>query len=202
VAWVEQNIRPIGPTRSGFPKCSSFAMLKTMKLLTLPLAMMSVAALFCSCASHQVPFNEAAFVRSAKAGTGDVTGRVFRTDTQDEIWIQTHWFTVKLIPANAYTDEIVQRKYKNREWLARADKRMQKYVRKSRTDHDGNFSFYGAPAGGYYVVCHYKWNYPTDSTDGDGNSITVMADDDQWIYARANVQRGNTTHILGWDQGR
>ncbi len=161
-----------------------------------------VAALLSSCASHQVPFNEADFVRSAKAGTGDVDGRVYRTDVHDETWIQTHGSTVKLIPATAYTDEIVQRKYNNREWLARADARMQKYVRKTRTDHDGNFAFYGVPVGDYYAACHFKWNYPTSTTDSEGNDVQIMADDDQWLFAHVHVQKGYTTTVVEWDQGR
>ncbi len=168
------------------------------RLLIAPTA----AVLLSSCAAHQVPFNEADFVRSGKAGYGDVAGQVFRTDVKNEIWLQTHGLTVKLMPANAYTDEIVRRKYTNREWLARADARIQKYVRRVRTDANGNFLFTRVPVGDYYVASHYKWNYPTQSTDSEGNSIQVMADDDQWLFARAHVQSGHTTTVVGWDQGR
>jgi hypothetical protein len=57
-------------------------------------------------------------------------------------------------------------------------------------------------AGDYYVASHYKWNYPTDGTDADGNSEEVLADEDQWLFVRAHVQSGHTTRVVGWDQGR
>lgn len=109
---------------------------------------------------------------------------------------------MKLLPANPYTDEIVQRKYHDREWLARADARMGKYVLRTRSDENGNFAFFHVPAGDYYVACHYKWTYPTDGTDADGNYMEVQASDDQWLYAHATVLRGKTTTVVGWDQGR
>ncbi|MDR3402977.1 MAG: carboxypeptidase-like regulatory domain-containing protein [Chthoniobacter sp.] len=162
----------------------------------------ATAVLFSACASHEVPFNEADFTRSAGTGTGTVDGQVFRISADDSTWIQKHGSTVKLLPANAYTDEIVQRKYANRVHLMRPDSRMAKYVRKVRTDENGNFVFRHVPAGNYYVACHYKWTYPTDGTDADGNYEEVQASEDQWIYAHAQVISGKTTTVVGWDQGR
>ncbi len=165
-------------------------------------AVFAVALLFCSCAAHQVPFNEADFTRYAGSGTGTVDGQVLRVGADKSTWVQKHGSTVKLMPATPYTDEIVQRKYADRVHLMRPDARFAKYVRKVRTDENGNFVFRHVPAGNYYVACHYKWTYLTDGTDADGNYEEVQASGDQWLYVHAQVISGKTTTVLGWDQGR
>jgi hypothetical protein len=158
-------------------------------------------ALLSACAAHQVPFNEADFARYGGSGTGTVDGQAFRVTADNSRSVQDHHSTVKLIPANAYTDEIVQRKYANRVRLAHPDSRFAKYVRRVRADDNGHFVFRNVPAGEYYVACHAKWSYVGDGTDPDGNPEQVEYGADQWLYVRTAVKSGKTTTVLGWDQG-
>jgi hypothetical protein len=158
------------------------------------------AALLCACAAHQVPFNEADFARFAGTGSGAVNGTAFRVSKDNSTWIQTHGAVVKLFPKTTYTDEIVERKYSNREWLSRSDARLAKYVRRTHPDNDGHFAFYHLPPGEYYVASHAKWSEKTG--DYDENGVPLWNDDDQWLYAHVTVKNGYTTTVEGWDQGR
>jgi hypothetical protein len=173
-----------------------------MKRLAFLLSLPGTALLFFSCAAHQVAFNEADFVRYAGSGSGVVTGQVFRVDAQNTIRHQNNGTVVKLMPATVYTDEIVQRKFHDREHLAHADARLNKYVRRVHVDANGNFVFRNVPAGNYYVACHYEWTHPEDGTDSDGNYEQVQASDDQWLYTRTSVVSGKTSTVTSWDQGR
>lgn len=172
-----------------------------MNAITLRIAsLVAPIALLSACAAHQVAFNEADLARYAGSGTGVINGIAFRVSQDNSTWVQTHGSHVKLFPKTPYTDEIVERKYNNREWLARADARLAKYVRRVHSDDDGHFTFAHLPAGEYYVAYHAKWSEKTGGYDENG--VPLYNDDDQWIYVHATVKSGCTTTVEGWDQGR
>ena len=165
-------------------------------------AVFAVALLFCSCAAHQVPFNEADFTRSLGTGTGVMTGQVIRLGASGSQWVHNKPSRVKLFPANAYTDEIARRKYNDREWLSKPDPRFAKYVRRTLTDNSGHFTFRHLPPGDYYVACRLKWDYVYDSEDDQGFAEKVEASTDQWLWVRDYVKNGEITTITSWNQGK
>jgi len=174
-----------------------------MKRLSWRLAAISVVAFpLISCASHHVPFNEAEFTPYARTGTGVVDGQAFRISLDNSKWVMTHRALVELIPANAYTDEIAQRKYANRVWLTRPDPHMAKYVRRTYTDENGNFVFRNVPPGNYYVANHAEWTHTEDGSDPDGNPTQVEVGEDQWLWNRTWVKNGERTTVTGWEQGK
>ena len=109
-------------------------------LLRLP-AIVPVALFLGSCAPEvpqQVAFNEAAFSGYGGSGSGQVTGRVAAVIDVERL---APFTKVTLMPANAYTTEIVQRSYVQQENLQQPDPRFQKYVRQVESDGAGKFVF-------------------------------------------------------------
>ena len=96
-------------------------------------------------APRRVAYNEADFAGYGGSGSGQVTGRAV-------LGVRVAANTsVILMPANAYTTEIVQRSYAQREHLQEADPRLQKYQREVTSDSNGNFVFRSVPPGNYYA---------------------------------------------------
>jgi hypothetical protein len=178
----------------------------TMKTHSIPLAAFLAAILsLCGCAPQprQVPFNETAFVPYARSGSATIKGTAFTVlkDNKHER-VAGSGATVKLVPANAFTDEIMNRRYYDRVKLEPADPRYAKYVRRTHPDEDGHFIFTHLPPGEYYVSCHLRWDYPSTFTDSDNNIQNTVVDVDQWIYRRVAVQNGQTADVEDWVQGK
>src|SRR6187402_3115843 len=118
-----------------------------MKYSSIRLAAILVAALsLCACAPQprRVLFNEAAFTGYSGSGSGTITGTAFII-MKDRNYQKTASSNavVKLLPANAYTEEIVTRHYFNREKLEAPDPHLSKYVRRVHADNNGHFTFNG-----------------------------------------------------------
>lgn len=166
---------------------------------------LAATLLITGCAQpRQVPFNEAAFAGYGGSGSGTIKGTAYTVlrDNQTQR-VAMRGATIKLMPANDYTEEIVTRRFYNRTKLEPADPRFQKYVRRIHPDDDdGHFTFSHVPAGTYFVSSHLHWTYPSSWTDSDGVSWDYDAPIDQWIYARVSVGRGQTVHVEDWSQGK
>jgi hypothetical protein len=166
-------------------------------------ALCGAALLLGACASaHRVEFKETDFADFAATGSGTVSGKAFRIRSESGTVAETGGTVVRLIPANAYTAEIVERKYTNREWLKRTDPRLAQYVRKVQTDDHGHFEFTHVPAGSYYVSCHVQWTDPIKGADADGDLIGAEAGDDQWLSNPVVVKNGEVATVTGWAQGK
>jgi len=177
-----------------------------MKYPSIPLVALLGAILSlggCAPQPRQVPFDETAFVPYARSGSATIKGTTFTVlrDNKHERVASSN-AVVKLVPANAYTEEIVTRRYYNRVKLEQADPRFARYVRRTHPDDDGHFIFSHLPPGEYYVSCHLRWDYPRSYTDGDGNIQNTTVDVDQWIYRRVAVQNGQTADVEDWVQGK
>ena len=165
----------------------------------------AISVLMAGCAqSRQVPFNEASFAGYGGSGSGMIKGTAYTVLRDNETRrVATPKATIKLMPANAYTEEIVTRRFFNRTKLERADPAFAKYVRRVHPDDDeGHFTFSHVPAGSYYVSSHLHWTYPSSYTDADGVTWDTDADIDQWIYSKIAVGKGQTVHVEDWSQGK
>jgi len=164
------------------------------------LSALCAALLLAACTSpHAVEFKEADFSIDPALGSGTVSGKTFRVRTGSNLVEVTGGTVVSLIPANAYTNEIVQRKYSERERLKRADPRLAKYIRKTQTDDRGHFEFTSVPSGAYYVSSDVKW---TEHIKGEDTSpVETEKRDTQWLSERIWVKSGKTTLVTGWGQG-
>ena len=127
------------------------------------LATLITAAVFLgSCAQPRtVAFEEAAFARYGKSGSGTVTGTAFLAIAEHNvITAGDSKSAVKLMPANAYTDEVVTKHYQTNEMIEPADPRFKKYVRKTYSDGAGHFAFHRVPPG----LAHKCTNQQADRT--------------------------------------
>jgi hypothetical protein len=173
-----------------------------LKLLRRLMATAAIFAMCSSCATHEVAFNEADFTGVLKPGSGTVKGQAFRTLKDDSFHVVNHRGIVRLMPVNAYTDEIVKKKYADARRMVKADPRFRRYVRKTHPDHNGNFTFQNVPPGDYYVSCHALWTYPETEYDADNNPMETEVQDGQWLYVTVSVKNGQTVVIDSWNQGR
>jgi hypothetical protein len=176
-----------------------------MKLRLVHLTFILVAALTLSgCVmARKVAFDEGAFVAYRGSGTATIKGTAFTVLRGNKYERDANSnAVVKLVPANAYTKEIVTRRYYNRVKLEQADPRYAKYVRRTHPDGDGHFIFTNMPAGNYYVSCHLRWQVPDSYTDSDGVTWDTTNDVDQWIYAEVSVGKGQTADVEIWNQGK
>jgi hypothetical protein len=179
-------------------------MITTMKIWLVRFVV-PAALFFAACAPQprKVPFDETAFVPYGRSGSATIKGTAFTVmrDNKHER-VAGNNAVVKLVPANAYTEEIVERRYYNRVKLEQADPRYDKYVRRTHPDDDGHFIFTRLPAGEYYVSCHLRWSYDSTFTDADNNIQNTTVPVDQWIYQRVAVKSGQTADVEDWVQGK
>jgi hypothetical protein len=184
-----------------------------MKSLHLPLlSLFAATALLCSCADvptvpqpRQVAFDEAAFAPYRGSGSGTIAGtatglffgtvQVYHPDT---IRTANH-LTVKLMPDNAYTEEMEQRTFTKRIPLVE-DPRFTRYVRETTTDGSGHFSFHGVPPGNYYVSCRFTWpdTYPVYFGDDPWPQSLEPATAEQTLYAKVVIGPGQTVTVGNW----
>jgi len=89
-----------------------------------------VALFHCSCVQSQhALFSEAAFAPSLRSGSGDLQGKAFLILRNGARKIASSTAVVKLMPSNAYTDEIANLHFGNRVKFERPDPRLAKYIR-------------------------------------------------------------------------
>jgi hypothetical protein len=155
-----------------------------------------------SCAEPLVPrqqgFHEAEFKGYRSSGSGSIVGRAFVVMRDDSQRVAADQL-VEVTPVNDYTSEIVTVVFARNRELTSPDPRFEKYIRSSRTDANGNFTFHGLPDGEYYVTSavyftHWFWN--NDSTE------KVTMQDCIPVYTRVSVKRGQTVRITDWNYGR
>lgn len=157
----------------------------------------------CAPVPHQVPFNESAFAGYGGSGSGTISGQVVTVLTDRSERVAYTNATVKLMPANDYTAEIVTRRFHYRHKMEPADPRFAKYVRRVHPyDNDGHFTFTRVPAGTYYVSCHISWSDPTSYTQDDGTIQSYDIDEDQWVWAKISVGSGQSVRVQSWSQGK
>lgn len=213
IDWAKRNVKrgffifaKILPSRELGESIILVGRTSNMKSLSLRIAMMLVAVLGlwgCAPQPRHVAFNEAAFIPYGRSGSGTITGTAFanlRGDKKMEVALSSA--TVKLLPANDYTEEIAERHYYNRVKLEPPDPRLARYVRRTHPDDDGHFTFHGLPAGRYYVSCHLKWSVPWTYVDNDNTIWDNESKEDQWIYAEVSVANGQTVNVADWNQGK
>ncbi len=167
------------------------------------ISIFAVALFLGACAQRRtVPFEEAAFVPYAGSGSGTVVGTAFlRISKDNTITAGESKSVVKLMPANAYTDEIVTKHYQTNLKIEPADPRFRKYVRRATPDDAGRFAFHHVPPGVYYVSCDLVWSTPSTYTDSNGAILASTDTMTHWIYKRISVGNGRTVQVEDWDNG-
>lgn len=150
-------------------------------------------------ATRQEPFVEGDFAKTSGPGSGVVSGHAYAVMNNNDV-LNADQETVVLTPVTSYTTENVQRRFMRGENLHSADRRIDKYLRSTTTDGQGNFSIGGIPAGDYYVETEVNWTTSYQDVDNDGIETTMHADHHKLIYARVSVGKGQRVRVNQWDQ--
>lgn len=133
------------------------------------LMVFALALLLSSCAfsgfvnsPRQVRFDESEFAAYRGPGSGTVTGQLAVRSSNGAEHVGNFGGSiagvpVTLIPVTAYTKEMVEREIGNGENLGASDPRLEKYVRVTKTDGNGDFVFNQVPEGDYFVSGLSEW---------------------------------------------
>jgi hypothetical protein len=162
------------------------------------------ALLFSACEGppqpRQTPFNEADFAKTRGAGSGSITGQGYIVMKNDSIrFLDT---SIDLVPVNAYTTEIIQRRLIEGHNLLPADPRYRQYVRSAPADDHGRFAFHNLPSGDYYLGSSVDWRDWSWFTDNDNNMYKVWSNYAVPIYAQVTVKNGQTVRVTDWNYGK
>lgn len=110
-------------------------------------------------------FNASEAAHVLQRGQTQVSGQAWLLEPSGDIR-EGALSTVELIPETAYSKRYVQRMFGKRRVARRIATRdenfatFQSYLRRTTTDHDGNFSFANVAAGNYYVIATMSWPRP------------------------------------------
>ena len=175
-----------------------------MKSPVIPLLSLGASLFVSACAPlpREVAFNEAAFSPYHGTGSATIVGTAYTVLRNKDTRTATENATIKLVPDNAYTEEVATKRFQANRKLEPADPRYEKYVRRVHPDNDGHFAFRHLPAGKYIVAAHLHWSSTVVNTNDDGTTYDSDVPVDQWIYSRVAVKSGETVKVDDWNQGR
>jgi hypothetical protein len=115
----------------------------------------------CATPVHQMAtqFNESEFERYALSvgGASTIRGQAFLKTRGGEVRFGAGE-KVTLIPMTAYSREVWQASVAGKE--TKKDPRLEKYVRTTVADGNGNFEFSNLPVGDYFIECPIFWEVP------------------------------------------
>ena len=104
-----------------------------------------------------VPFDESAFQPYLGSGTANIVGSAFLKTQGGDVKVGAG-DRVELIPSTPYTAERFGIATSGMRIEAR-DGRLQRYIRTTLADAQGNFEFRNIPAGSYFLACTITWQY-------------------------------------------
>lgn len=120
-----------------------------------------VIAMLCGCtATMNTPFNEDTFFWSEQMGTSSILGQAFlKKSGNDKIYASGK--TIRLLPVNDYTTELRNRVTIGGEQIGKSEPRLNRYIRTTVADMNGNFEFHNLPAGSWYLSTIIIWPEPS-----------------------------------------
>jgi hypothetical protein len=151
--------------------------------------------------SRRAVFNEADFLKTSGSGTGMVVGQA-SAEMKSGLMRYAQNDTVDLVPVNAYTTEIMERRFAKGQRLTPSDPRFNRYVRVANTDALGHFAFRGVPAGEYYVGTTVDWSDWNWGYNPDGSPYKITIQYHAPIYQRISLSNGQTVRVTNWISGK
>jgi hypothetical protein len=150
---------------------------------------------------HQVAYHEADFTSARGTGSGSIMGQAFVTMKDNSVQYMEN-SSLDLQPVNAYTTEIIERRFVQGENLMPSDPRYIRQGRSAPTDAMGHFEFHGLPPGEYYMGNSVDWKDWQWNTDGEGVMYKVWIQYAAPIYAKVSVRNGQTVRVTDWNYGK
>ena len=136
------------------------------------LLILTTVLLLTGCATQRIPFNEAEYTARPKTGDTVITGTLFLVDQMEEKQVGAH-SEITLDPVTAYSNQWFEVSYLGNRTLAAPDQRYNKYVRKTKADQAGNFTFEQVAPGEYYLSGLVKWKAATCSGNVVSKKIPI-----------------------------
>ena len=139
----------------------------------------------------RIPFPVSEYSRLPRSGRATVKGSIYLVSPtgQKILGKQTRLY---LNPVTSYSRQWYQQSYLGGHKMAKADPRLFNYLKFTTSDSNGNFAFYGVPAGRYYVIgvvrCAQECGYDTPQNIriakevSVGSGTTVNVDLSKSIY--------------------
>jgi len=180
--------------------------MKTAPLHVLSILILSSIALnLSSCAlpfdegpptGHRVPFQESDFAWTLHPGSGSIQGRIGARSGRSMIWGVGSY--VDLVPLNAYTEEIINRRFIHHENLVPSGPRYDRFVRTCIADGSGGFSYHNLPAGDYLVGGVVEWQDHETYLDPDTLQDEEAYGPHQrvWAWQRIHLDSGQTRSVI------
>ncbi|WP_457607549.1 carboxypeptidase-like regulatory domain-containing protein [Nitratifractor sp.] len=99
----------------------------------------------------RIPFPVSEYNRLPRSGSSTVKGKIYVVDPTGKqiVGKQTRLY---LNPVTSYSRQWYEQSYLGGRKMAKADPRLFNYLKFTSSDANGNFAFYGVPAGRYYVI--------------------------------------------------
>lgn len=129
-------------------------------------------------------YNPSEYTKYHQAGTAEVKGQAFLKTEGGEVKFGAGE-TVSLIPATAYSEEILG--YIQNYTYIRAegvDPRWKEHIKTTVADGNGNFEFIGVPAGAYYLECPIYWK------------ISQYDETGHTVYKKVDVRDGDKIKVV------
>ena len=126
----------------------------------------------------RIPFPVEEYSRLPRSGSSTVKGSIYVLDaTGQKIYgKQTRLY---LNPVTSYSRQWYEQSYLGGKKMAKADPRLFNYLKFTTSDKNGNFAFYGVPAGRYYVIgvvrCGQECGYDSPQNIRVAREVSVGA---------------------------
>lgn len=136
------------------------------------LLLFSAILILAGCAARRIPFNESEYAVIPQSGDKIVTGKIYLTDQMEETQVGAG-SEVSLEPVTSYSNHWFEVSYQNNRSLAEPDLHYIKYVRKTKADKEGNFTFEKVAPGEYYLFGLINWKAATCSGNVVSKKIPI-----------------------------
>lgn len=167
--------------------------------------------LLAGCVTQRIPFPEEELAGLDRAGETVLTGKVFLIDQFEDEQVGEETGVV-LEPLTSYCEQWYEVKYLQNKSLAEADPRYEKYLKRTITDQEGNFSISGVAPGEYLLTGTVFWKAVTCSANVVKTDVLIskkvtVQDGDQELEIpltkefQSPVDICNLYNQSSWDKG-
>ncbi len=98
----------------------------------------------------RIPFPADEYAELKTTGNSTVKGKIYIT--HNGTLINGHQTRLYLNPVTSYSNQWYRESYLAGHKMGKSDPRLFNYLKFTASDEEGNFAFYGVPAGSYYIV--------------------------------------------------
>ena len=125
---------------------------------------------------ERISFPASEYNGLARTGKGTISGTIFVNDTYGNKIVGSGT-RLYLNPVTSYSNQWYSASYVGGAKMEKADSRLFNYLKFTASDTNGNFAFYGVPAGSYYLIgtvkCGTECGYDTPKSIRIATRVSV-----------------------------